>query len=126
MSQKFLIMFLTLFGTRVVAIDESLVTQPNSNHWFVDPQIRQNLMENNILIESSTRNTQSQDNFEDIPLEIRLIGIDRDTEDNRTNRNTVTSIFHNPKIIGIVLGMMLIILATLIYFLVNRFKSHEE
>lgn len=102
MSHIFALIFFSvhLLGTRAIAVDE----MDRSSHWF-EPRTG-----------NYVQYTQSHEHneFEEIPLEIRLIG-HTDVEDTLANRNPVKSVFHNPKIVGIILGIMMTILATFLY-----------
>jgi len=104
------VIMIPAFGTGVMAVDDT--NRPN--RWF----------------EPRTGNYvhYEMNQFQDIPLESRLIERTSNSHNTLANnsRHRWQSLLHNPKFVGVVLGIMMIILGSLIYVLVERVKTHEE
>lgn len=107
MFYSFSTIFLTLHlsGSKVIAADD--LDRPS--RWF-EPRTGNYVQH--------TQQPYELNEYEEIPLDIRLVH-HTDTEDSLVENNRNRSIFHNPKFVGVILGVMLIILATLIYLFVE-------
>jgi hypothetical protein len=87
----------------------SLVSHEHS-HWFIEPRTGQD------------HYLRDMSNFEEIELgHISHLDEDRLVASRRHN-----SWAHNPKVIGVILGIALCILIVLIYIVVERFKHNQE
>jgi len=106
-----ILLTLHLFGSKVIAADD--LNRPS--RWF-EPRTGDYVQH--------TQQPYELNEYEEIPLDIRLVH-HTDIENSLIEANRNRSIFHNPKFVGVVLGVMLIILATFIYLLVERvIKNH--